>query len=81
MPAPIEILTNWRDHRIDEIIDVRSPAEFADDHIPGAINLPVFQMMSAPISGPYINKKAPLSRAEKALLFIFQCRKTYSHKH
>lgn len=24
-----------------EIIDVRSPAEFAEDHIPGAINLPV----------------------------------------
>ncbi|MBK1791566.1 tRNA 2-selenouridine(34) synthase MnmH [Persicirhabdus sediminis] len=24
----------------DEIIDVRSPAEFAEDHIPGAINLP-----------------------------------------
>ncbi len=25
----------------DQIIDVRSPAEFADDHLPGAINLPV----------------------------------------
>jgi tRNA 2-selenouridine synthase len=25
----------------DEIIDVRSPGEFAEDHIPGAINLPV----------------------------------------
>ena len=25
----------------DEIIDVRAPAEFAEDHIPGAINLPV----------------------------------------
>ncbi|QQL44388.1 tRNA 2-selenouridine(34) synthase MnmH [Sulfuriroseicoccus oceanibius] len=25
----------------DEIIDVRSPAEFAEDHVPGAINLPV----------------------------------------
>ncbi len=25
----------------DEIIDVRTPAEFAEDHIPGAINLPV----------------------------------------
>ena len=24
----------------DAIIDVRSPAEFADDHIPGAISLP-----------------------------------------
>src|SRR4030067_63140 len=25
----------------DEIIDVRTPAEFAEDHIPGAINSPV----------------------------------------
>jgi tRNA 2-selenouridine synthase len=25
----------------DEVIDVRSPSEFADDHIPGAINCPV----------------------------------------
>jgi tRNA 2-selenouridine synthase len=25
----------------DDVIDVRSPAEFADDHLPGAINLPV----------------------------------------
>lgn len=24
----------------DEVIDVRSPAEFAEDHVPGAINLP-----------------------------------------
>lgn len=27
--------------RFDAVIDVRSSAEFADDHIPGAINLPV----------------------------------------
>ncbi|MGY6632427.1 MAG: tRNA 2-selenouridine(34) synthase MnmH [Alkalilacustris sp.] len=26
---------------VDAIIDVRSPAEFAEDHLPGAINLPV----------------------------------------
>ena len=25
----------------DEIIDVRSPAEYAEDHIPGAISAPV----------------------------------------
>ncbi|HSO08066.1 MAG TPA: tRNA 2-selenouridine(34) synthase MnmH [Pelomicrobium sp.] len=25
----------------DEVVDVRSPSEFRDDHIPGAINLPV----------------------------------------
>jgi tRNA 2-selenouridine synthase len=28
-------------HQFDEIIDVRTPAEFAEDHIPGAINCPV----------------------------------------
>src|ERR1700749_323165 len=27
--------------RFDAVIDVRSPGEFAEDHIPGAINLPV----------------------------------------
>ncbi|MDP3852715.1 tRNA 2-selenouridine(34) synthase MnmH [Phenylobacterium sp.] len=27
--------------RFDAIIDVRSPGEFAEDHIPGAVNLPV----------------------------------------
>ncbi|MEO0918641.1 MAG: tRNA 2-selenouridine(34) synthase MnmH [Pseudomonadota bacterium] len=29
------------DASFDTIIDVRSPAEFAEDHVPGAINLPV----------------------------------------
>ena len=28
-------------HGFDALIDARSPAEFAEDHIPGAINLPV----------------------------------------
>ena len=28
--------------QFDAIIDVRSPAEFADDHIPGAVSAPVF---------------------------------------
>lgn len=27
--------------RFDMIVDVRSPAEFAEDHVPGAVNLPV----------------------------------------
>ena len=29
------------DHGFDTVIDVRSPGEFAEDHLPGAINLPV----------------------------------------
>ena len=27
--------------RFDMLIDVRSPGEFAEDHVPGAVNLPV----------------------------------------
>lgn len=27
--------------RFDQIVDVRSPGEFAEDHVPGAVNLPV----------------------------------------
>ena len=35
--------TPWENgfQEYDEIIDVRSPGEFAADHIPGAINFPV----------------------------------------
>ena len=28
-------------HEFDEIVDVRTPSEFAEDHIPGALNCPV----------------------------------------
>jgi tRNA 2-selenouridine synthase len=41
MSAPIDIIQNWTEITADMIIDVRSPAEFAEDHIPGAINMPV----------------------------------------
>lgn len=33
-------LSDVLDHGFDDLIDVRSPAEFAEDHLPGAINLP-----------------------------------------
>lgn len=36
-----EALTLAQLDEFDEVVDVRSPAEFRDDHIPGAINLPV----------------------------------------
>lgn len=37
----LSTLTDLFAHPADSIIDVRSPAEFAEDHLPGAINLPV----------------------------------------
>lgn len=40
MPQSFDTLTAIYDNGFDTLIDVRSPAEFAEDHIPGAINLP-----------------------------------------
>ena len=44
MAAPITRIPNWADYEADMIIDVRAPSEYADDHIPGAINLPVMKL-------------------------------------
>ncbi|MFP7672546.1 tRNA 2-selenouridine(34) synthase MnmH [Marivita sp. S0852] len=41
MPFSPTSLTDLLDHGFDTVIDVRSPAEFAEDHVPGAVNLPV----------------------------------------
>ncbi len=40
MPCTFASLSDIAQHNYDTVIDVRSPAEFAEDHIPGAINLP-----------------------------------------
>lgn len=41
MALVFDTLSDMLDHGFDGVIDVRSPAEFAEDHMPGAINLPV----------------------------------------
>ncbi|MCP4819037.1 MAG: tRNA 2-selenouridine(34) synthase MnmH [Shimia sp.] len=40
MPLALTQLSDLATLAFDEIIDVRSPAEYAEDHIPGAISLP-----------------------------------------
>lgn len=40
MARKFDTLGDLLDHGYDTVIDVRSPAEYAIDHIPGAINLP-----------------------------------------
>lgn len=41
MPLRLDSISAFRDAPFDTIIDARSPAEFAEDHVPGAISLPV----------------------------------------
>lgn len=41
MSPPITRTTDWLDRNYSMIIDVRSESEFLDDHIPGAVSMPV----------------------------------------
>ncbi|KIN71537.1 tRNA 2-selenouridine(34) synthase MnmH [Sulfitobacter guttiformis] len=40
-PFILNTLSDLRNLGVDTIIDVRAPAEFAEDHLPGAVNMPV----------------------------------------
>ncbi len=40
-PLILASLSDLHNLSVDTIIDVRTPAEYAEDHIPGAVNLPV----------------------------------------
>lgn len=53
----------------DALIDVRSPAEFAEDHIPGAINLPVLDdAQRAAVGTEYVQGSKFLARRTGAAL-------------
>ncbi|MFT6675650.1 MAG: tRNA 2-selenouridine synthase [Sulfitobacter sp.] len=46
---------------VDSIIDVRSPAEFAEDHLPGAINLPVLDNAQRASVGTTYTQDSPFN--------------------
>ena len=59
MPQGFATLTDLLDHGYDDVIDVRSPAEFAADHIPGAINLPALSNEERARVGTIYTQVAP----------------------
>ena len=52
----------WDDQKYDTIIDVRSPSEFDEDHIPGALNLPVLDDKERNQIGTVYKKKSPFEK-------------------
>ena len=56
---PIKYICNWELKSFDDIIDVRSPIEFKEDHVPNSINLPVLNDLERKKVGMiYKNKNA-----------------------
>jgi tRNA 2-selenouridine synthase len=52
--APLDRLADF-----DEIVDVRTPLEFADDHIPGALNAPVLSNEERVLVGTMYKQVSP----------------------
>lgn len=64
MPQTFTSLDAILNHGFDSVIDVRSPAEFAEDHMPGAINLPALDNAQRAEVGTIYKQVSPF-RARK----------------
>jgi tRNA 2-selenouridine synthase len=69
MALDFSSLQSLYDHGFDTVIDVRSPAEYAEDHLPGAINLPVLDNDErAKVGTMYVQESPFLARKLGAAL-------------
>lgn len=59
MPVELHSLHSPPWAEFDTVIDVRSPAEFAEDHIPGAINLPALNNAQRARVGTVYTQESP----------------------
>ncbi|MEL7254980.1 MAG: tRNA 2-selenouridine(34) synthase MnmH [Pseudomonadota bacterium] len=56
----------------DTIIDVRSPSEFAEDHVPGAINLPVLNDEERALVGTEFKQISPFTARKRGAALVFR---------
>lgn len=56
----------------DTVIDVRSPSEFAEDHIPGALNLPVLNDEERARVGTVYKQESPFMARKIGAALVFQ---------
>jgi tRNA 2-selenouridine synthase len=54
----------------DEVIDVRSPAEFAEDHVPGAVNCPVLDDAERAAIGTMYKQVSPFDAKKRGAALV-----------
>jgi tRNA 2-selenouridine synthase len=72
MSVTITSLADLADLPFDQIIDVRSPAEWAEDHIPGAINLPVLDNEERARVGTIYKQESPFKARKLGAALVAQ---------
>ena len=78
---PIKYIRNWELKSFDDIIDVRSPYEYQEDHIPNSTNLPVLNNIEREKIGTiYKNKSAFTAKKNRCLSGFCQYCHSYKKK-
>lgn len=72
MAQRFETLQDFADHGFDTVIDVRSPSEFAEDHVPGAINLPVLDDAERAEIGTLYKQVSPFDARKAGAALVFR---------
>ncbi|MEM7731618.1 MAG: tRNA 2-selenouridine(34) synthase MnmH [Pseudomonadota bacterium] len=68
----LNALSDLETLHFDTIIDVRSPSEFAEDHIPGAINLPVLNDEERALVGTQYKQISPFTARKRGAALVFR---------
>ncbi|NOC92873.1 tRNA 2-selenouridine(34) synthase MnmH [Ruegeria sp. HKCCD6604] len=74
-------LTQLYAHGFDTVIDVRSPAEFAEDHLPGAINLPVLNNEERARVGTMYVQESPFLARKLGAALVFRNAANHIEQH
>ncbi|WP_298854486.1 tRNA 2-selenouridine(34) synthase MnmH [uncultured Ruegeria sp.] len=74
-------LTQLYAHDYDTVIDVRSPAEFAEDHLPGAINLPVLNNEERARVGTIYVQESPFLARKLGAALVFRNAASHIEQH
>lgn len=72
MARSFSTLSDILSHGFDDVIDVRSPAEFAEDHVPGAINLPVLDNEERARVGTIYKQQSPFLARKIGAALVFR---------
>lgn len=72
MSVEFSTLADFHTHGFDAVIDVRSPAEFAEDHVPAAINLPVLDNEERARVGTIYVQQSPFLARKLGAALVFR---------
>ncbi|WP_136440736.1 tRNA 2-selenouridine(34) synthase MnmH [Pacificoceanicola onchidii] len=81
MALSFETFDTLFDHGFDTVIDVRSPAEFAEDHVPGAINLPVLDNDERARVGTMYKQISPFQARKIGAALVFRNAASHIENH